>query len=106
MAQLVTSPTVADFMKMATGANPVDFYMDEQRIEAHSALAGSRLRETPIRSELGVIVVAVRRADGTLLTNPPGELTLEPGDVLVSLGQHEQLVALKQLATPRPGASA
>lgn len=106
MAQLVTSPTVADFMKMATGANPVDFYMDEQRIEAHSALAGSRLKDTPIRSELGVIVVAVRRADGTLLTNPPGELALEAGDVLVSLGQHEQLVALKQLATPHPGASA
>jgi voltage-gated potassium channel len=103
MAQLASSPTVADFMKLATGANPVDFYMDEQRIAAGSPLAGVQLRESPIRSKLGVIVVAVRRASGEMLTSPPGEIVLGPGDVLVSLGQHEKLAELKALAAGTPG---
>ena len=98
MAQVVTSPTVADFMKIATGANPIDFYMDEQRIANTSSLSGRMLRETPIRSEFGVIVVAVRRGDGSLVTNPSPNLELGPGDVLVSLGQQEKLAALKQFA--------
>ena len=98
MAQIVTSPNVADFMKMATGTNPVDFYMDEQRIAARSTISGMELKDTPIRSELGVIVIAIRREDGELLTNPSGDLKLRSGDVLVSMGQHEKLAALKELA--------
>jgi len=98
MAQVVTSPTVADFMKMATGANPLNFYMDEQRIGKGSTLDGLKLRDAPIRSELGVIVVAVRRADGALVTNPSPDIELGPGDVLVSLGEHEKLAELKRVA--------
>jgi voltage-gated potassium channel len=98
MAQIASSPTVADFIRLATGANPVDFYMDEQKIAAGSPLAGVQLRESPIRSRFGVIVVAVRRATGEMLTNPPGEIVLGPGDVLVSLGQHEKLAELRTLA--------
>ena len=98
MAQMITSPAAADFMKMATGANPLDFYMDEQRIGPDSDLAGRRLKDTTIRSDLGVIVVAVRRADGTLVTNPSPDIELTAGDILVSLGEYGKLDALKRLA--------
>jgi voltage-gated potassium channel len=98
MAQVLISPAVADFMKMATGANPLDFYMDEQVVTARSSLCGQRLRDTSIRSELGVIVVAVRRVAGELLTNPPSDLRIGAGDVLVSLGGQEQLATLKKIA--------
>ena len=52
MAQMITSPAVHHFMKIATGLNPLNFSMDEQRIEEGSALGGQLLRDTPIRSEL------------------------------------------------------
>jgi voltage-gated potassium channel len=101
MAQMISSPTAADFMKIATGLNPLDFYMDEQRIGTRSELVGRKLRETPIRSRYGVIVVGVRRADGTLVTNPPPDIELSAGDVLVSLGEQDKLEALHQLASGR-----
>ena len=99
MVQVITSPTVADFVQMATGSNSVNFYMEEQRLAARSPLCGRALKDTPIRRELGVTVVAVRRADGTLITNPPPDLQLEPEDVLVSLGNQEKLAELKRIAS-------
>jgi voltage-gated potassium channel len=98
MAQMITSPTVHDFMKIATGLNPLNFSMDEQRIAEDSALGGKLLRDTPIRSELGVIVLAVRQAAGKLVTNPPPDIVLNPGDVLVSLGEQENLERLNEMA--------
>ena len=98
MAQAATSPTAADFMKMATGANPLNFYMDEQRIGEESDLCGKMIKDTPIRSDFGVIIVGVRRADGSLITNPHPDLTLAAGDVLVSLGEQESLAALQRHA--------
>lgn len=98
MAQMITSPAVHDFMKIATGLNPLNFSMDEQRIAESSPLGGQLLRDTPIRSELGVIVLAVRRAAGELVTNPPPDIVLQAGDVLVSLGEQENLERLNEMA--------
>ncbi|MHC4956987.1 MAG: potassium channel family protein [Planctomycetota bacterium] len=98
MAQAVTSPAVADFLKIATGDNPVDFFMDEQTLKGTSQLCGQALKETPIRQKLGVIVVAVRHPDGRLVTNPAPDILLKAGDVLVSLGQRDSLQQLKTMA--------
>jgi len=95
MAQAITAPAVSDFMKTATGR---DFEMAEQILNADSSLCGLQLKETPIRSELGVTVVAVRRKDGHLEMNPgPGTL-LEAGDVLVSIGSPENIKRLRRIA--------
>jgi voltage-gated potassium channel len=101
MVQALLSPAVADFVRMATGANPLNFYMEEQRVAASSPLAGHALRELPIRRDLGVIVVAVRRADGSLVTNPPPEFVVGQDDTLVSVVQHENLAKLQQMAAGR-----
>jgi voltage-gated potassium channel len=98
MAQIITSPVAADFIRMATGSNPLNFYMDEQRIGERSELAGLMLKETPIRRDFGAIVVGLRRRDGSLLTNPAPDISLRAGDTLVSLGEAEQLAALKKMA--------
>lgn len=98
MAQAITAPAVSDFLEIATGANPIDFYMDEQRLAQRSSLCGQRLKETPIRRELGVIVVAVRHQDGSLEANPSPDLQLVAGDVLVSIGQRAGLEDLERMA--------
>jgi voltage-gated potassium channel len=98
MAQAVTSPAVADFMELATGANPMNFYMEQQRIERASPLCGKTLKDSPIRRDLGVIVVALRGADGRFVTNPSPDTLLGEGDVLVSLGSDENLARLDRMA--------
>ncbi len=98
MAQTMTSPHVTDFMKMATGLNPLNFYMEEVRISDNSPLAGQTLRNSPIRSEHGAIVLAVRSDKGDFVTNPDPDAKLCGGDVLVVLGEQDRLEELKRFA--------
>ena len=98
MAQTMTSPHVTDFMKMATGVNPLNFYMEEVRIAGSSDLAGQTLRDSPIRSDHGAIVLAVRPAEGDFVTNPNPDAKLCGGDVLVVLGEQQKLEELKRIA--------
>ncbi|MFQ5845422.1 MAG: potassium channel family protein [Planctomycetota bacterium] len=103
MARIVGHPTVADFLDMATGTNPLDFFMEEQVLSERSALTGSSLRDSPIRSDLGIIVVAVRRADGAMLINPAPDTLLSGGDTLVSLGPRHALDRLERMAESAAG---
>ena len=99
MARIVRHPTVADFLDMATGANPLDFFMEQQEVREGSRLAGHSLRDAPIRGELGITVIAVQRPDGAMLTNPAPDTMLNEGDVLVSLGPREALRKLEEMAS-------
>ena len=104
MAQTITSPHVTDFMKMATGLNPLNYYMEEVRISASSQIAGQTLRDSPIKSEHGAIVLAVRHARGEFVTNPNPDKELRGGDVLVVLGEQAKLEELKRIAGDTSGA--
>ncbi len=42
----------------------------------------------------GVLVLAIRRPDGSFITNPPPEATMDAGDVLIGVGTESQLAAL------------
>jgi len=98
MAQAMTSPLVTDFLKIATGVNPLNYYMEELRVGAGSSLAGQTLRDSPIRRDHGVIVLAIRQGDGKLITNPRPDLELSESDVLVVLGEEKHLRDLEAIA--------
>lgn len=55
------------------------------RVAPESPLAGLRLEESGLRDRYGATVLAVRR-EGAILTNPPGDQALLPGDVVVLIG--------------------
>jgi voltage-gated potassium channel len=56
-----------------------------------------------LRDRTGALVLAIRRPDGSFLTNPSPEDTIEAGDVIISVGTAEQLGALQSFATRRNG---
>jgi len=58
------------------------------------AMVGMALRDTRIRERFGVTVVAIRRASGEVLVNPPAEVPLLQGDELRVFGLPEQIQAL------------
>jgi len=41
-----------------------------------------------------VLVLAIRRPDGSFITNPPPEATMSAGDVLIGVGTEAQLATL------------
>ena len=97
MAQALTKPAVADFMDSVTAEN-LELGFEQVEVSAHSPYAGRKLRQTNIRAQLNVVIVALLRHDGTRLYNPTGEVTLETGDMLIAIGRGEALQELIKTA--------
>ncbi|WP_435066067.1 cation:proton antiporter regulatory subunit [Halobaculum sp. EA56] len=57
-------------------------------VDADAPVAGRSLRETRLRSETGVSVLAIRRGDD-LLANPGPDTEIRAGDTLVAVGTEE-----------------
>jgi voltage-gated potassium channel len=98
MAQAVLRPAVVDFIELATRTEYLDLQIEETQIAPASRLAGKSLQECKVRQELGVIIVAIKKAQGHMVFNPPGDAIMEPGDLLITLGNRQQLDQLENLA--------
>jgi voltage-gated potassium channel len=101
MANIILKPTVVDFVELATGEKQDDFFiqMEGFKIKEDSVLIGNTLRESPIRKEIGLIVVAIKGKDGRMLFNPPADYMLSEGDVLVCIGEPSAFNAMKRLVS-------
>ena len=67
-------------------------------IKDASPLVRQILRETPIRAELDILIINIRRASGQSVFNPPGDTVLEAGDILIAMGKVEALSRLNEMA--------
>jgi voltage-gated potassium channel len=100
MAMAVLRPNVMDFIELATRSDYLELQIEEARIEKGSALAGRSLKDSRVRQELGIIIVAIRKPDGKMLFNPDPEIAMEAGDLLITLGHRAQLDRLEAMARP------
>lgn len=98
MALAVLRPNVMDFIELATRSDYMELQIEEVRIEPGSALAGRSLKDSRVRQDLGIIIVAIRRPDGAMVFNPESEVLMEPGNVLITLGHRDQLDRMEKLA--------
>jgi voltage-gated potassium channel len=94
MASFVARPHVAEFVDVVMHERSLEFRMQEVVVAAGSPLAGKSLREANLREERGVLVLALRRADGTFDTNPHPDTLIEPGQVLIAVGTDDDLNGL------------
>jgi voltage-gated potassium channel len=101
VAMAVLRPAVVDFIEWATGADHVDLQIEQTQIHRGSKLAGVTLHASGLRQELGIIVVAIKDAEGNLVANPPGDAMMTPGDTLISLGARHSLDRVAVLAASR-----
>jgi voltage-gated potassium channel len=101
VAQAVLRPTVLDFIELATRTEHLDLQIEETRVAPGSRLAGVTLRDSTMRQELGIIVVAIKKEAGHVIYNPTGDAVMEAGDTLIALGRRPQLDQLEALARRR-----
>jgi len=57
--------------------------------------------ESDIGRELGVVIVAIRKADGKMWANPTHSTRMEDGDTLIVIGESGRLLALERMAGGR-----
>ena len=100
VAQAILRPNVVDFIELATRAEHIELQLEEARIDSKSSLVGSTLKDSGLRSELKIIIVAIKKSTGHMLFNPASSTLLEAGDILLAIGHKEQLKQLETVANP------
>lgn len=100
MAQMLLRPAVADFLELATMTDQLELEIEQIGIQPQSPFIGCTLRETGIRSDMDVMVIAIKRVEGKMLFNPSADTVIEEYDALVAIGSHKGLEALERAANP------
>jgi voltage-gated potassium channel len=102
LAQSLLRPHVMQFLDFTTKDIGMDIAIEQAPMSEHSGVAGKSLREMQLGRDFGVIVLAIRTADGGMHFNPTAETTVSAGDHLIMMGRQENLAAVEQLiADPR-----
>jgi voltage-gated potassium channel len=98
IAHLMVQPHVIDFLEAAFGSQRLDVQLEEVAVPESSTLAGQTLGATEIRQLSGALILALKRADGSVSFNPRSEEVIHPGDYLIAVGSVQHLQALASLA--------
>ena len=95
MAQAILRPNVLDFIEIATGSQSIELQIEEILIKEGSPLAGVTIQMCDLRQQLGIIIIAVKKSSGSMVFDPSPENAIEPGDVLIVVGEKENLIKLQ-----------
>lgn len=90
MARALTKPAIADFMDSIVAEN-LDLVFEEVPLKSNSEYIGKMLKDTNISSKLNLLVVAIRRRNGEMIFNPPADITILSGDLLIVIGKAEPM---------------
>jgi voltage-gated potassium channel len=95
LAQSLLRPHVLNFLDVTTGALGIDVGIEQVRVSESSEFVARSIQDMQIRRDLGVIVLAIRKAGGEMVLNPPASTTIEGGDFLIVMGKQERLRTLE-----------
>jgi voltage-gated potassium channel len=96
MAQLVLRPTVINFLDMAIHGNDLNLQMEEVIIPESSKIVGKNLIESQLRPRFNLIIIAIKKEDGTMIYNPQAGEILEGRDTLIVVGKKTDLKKFKE----------
>lgn len=96
MAHALLRPAVLDVLDLATHYRSLELQIEEVTVFEGGFAEGMTLEGSSIRDKLGLIVIAIKKADGQMLFNPGPESRIEAGDRLVVMGETPSLRELER----------
>lgn len=99
IASAVTHPLVLDFLDTVLHNHNYDLAIEEVKIEKDSELDRVSLISANVRSKSGAVIIAVKKLDGSFISNPSPEYKLQSSDILLALGSTVQLEILHKMAS-------
>lgn len=101
MAQRIIRPTVTNFLDLAFAAHRhTDIQMEEIPVTAKSPLNGLMLKDSGIRQQYNLIIIAIKKEDDQMLFNPSFEAKLKAGDTVIAVGEPGNLKKLETVLNP------
>lgn len=101
LAQRIMRPTVTSFLDLAFSRARKDIQMEELAVGENSTLAHHSLKDSGIRQQFNLIIIAIKKPDGAMLFNPSFEAVMQPGDTVVAVGEVENLDKLGMILSPQ-----
>jgi len=98
IAQSFLRPHVVSFLDTATTHLGVDLEIGEVYVAPASRFVGKTIEGSRIRQDRGVIILAIKRENGMRFNLAP-EDRIEPGDLLIAMGEPRELRQLEQSAS-------
>jgi len=96
MAIALMRPSIVSFLDATTSTSGFELQLEELTVPEGSGLIGKKLMEARIPQETGLIVLVLRSAGGTASAfNPGPDAKLGAGDVVIVLGESEQIDRLR-----------
>jgi len=98
MVLSVLKPTVTSFLDLVMDYKQLNVEIEEVKVAAPSSYCGKKLKDTDIRKDLNLIIIAVATSRGTMVFNPGPETVVHGLDTLVAMGGRESLTILRREA--------
>ena len=108
IAHSITRPATMDFLGDSRGLvgeelKHLGVEIDELRLHKHTHLVGKSVGELQKIAEGNLLVLAIRRADGSVLKSGFMEETLRAGDAVIIVGRTQSLPAALRAEVDREG---
>lgn len=97
MVQLLIRPGVIDFIDGVARRRDLNISLEEINLSENCSLVGTELKDSPIRKDLNIIIVAIHRKSGSLFYNPKSDTKFEVGDKLIAIGEKDNLAKLNEI---------
>lgn len=89
VARFLAESNILDYIELTPHVSVIEFAVANM-------MHGKTLREIDLRAKYGVTVLAIRRGDKVRIS-PPGDEPLRPGDILVAIGENENIEKLQKV---------
>jgi voltage-gated potassium channel len=97
MAQRILRPTVTNFLDLAFAHKRKDIQMEEIPVSPSSVLTNVMLKDSGIRQQFNLIIIAIKKSDDSMLFNPSFEAVIKAGDTVIAVGEETNLKKLEEI---------
>lgn len=100
MAHAILRPSVIHFLELAFADDTTDINVEEIPVSASSELVNISLQESGLRQDFDLIILSIKKSDGTMCFNPKASNQLEAGDTVIAVGSSRGLVQAAKILNP------
>ena len=91
ISQIIIKPTISKILDVAYQKGDFKLGIEELDIDRGSSLIGKSIRECTIRDQFNVIIIAVEKANGEIITNPEPNYHFKVRDRVVMIANQSEL---------------
>jgi len=96
MAQSMLRPNVTDFIDLAMYTSDLSLRLEEIMVTGNAPINGLSLLQSNLRQKFNIIVIGIKRRKREMQFNPKPDTVILAEDILIVLGQNQQISELKK----------